>query len=178
MTVAVGFNPRSSDEISIPKRQRRLNYLICCSIPMYIRDKRSPVPKNETVSRVMSANRPKNTKPELLLRKALWQAGARGYRLHRPVRTASGSDRVLSFRIPHSAFRLPHPAARTSPTVRPDISFVSKKIAIFVNGCYWHRCPKCNYPLPKTNTKFWQTKFETNIARDKRKELRHDTSIK
>lgn len=34
---------------------------------MYIRDKRSPVPKNETVSRLMSANRAKNTKPELLL---------------------------------------------------------------------------------------------------------------
>ena len=49
---------------------------------MYIPDKRSPVPKSEAVSRVMSANRAKNTKPELLLRKALWQAGARGYRLH------------------------------------------------------------------------------------------------
>jgi DNA mismatch endonuclease (patch repair protein) len=78
---------------------------------MYVRDKRSPVPKNEAVSRVMSANRAKNTKPELLLRKALWQAGARGYRLHYK-------------RVPG----------------RPDISFVSKKVAIFVNGCYWRRC--------------------------------------
>ena len=112
---------------------------------MYVRDKRSPVPKSETVSRVMSANRAKNTKPELLLRKALWQAGARGYRLHYK-------------RVPG----------------RPDISFVSKKVAIFVNGCYWHRCPKCNYTIPKTNSKFWQTKFENNVARDerKRKELR------
>lgn len=58
----------------------------------------------------MSANRAKDTKPELLLRKALWQAGARGYRLHYN-------------RVPG----------------RPDISFVSKKVAIFVNGCYWHR---------------------------------------
>ncbi len=93
----------------------------------------------------MSANRAKNTKPELLLRKALWQAGARGYRLHYK-------------RVPG----------------RPDISFVSKKVAIFVNGCYWHRCPKCSYPIPKTNSTFWQTKFENNVARDerKRKELR------
>jgi DNA mismatch endonuclease, patch repair protein len=42
---------------------------------MYVRDKRSPIPKNEAVSRVMSANRSKDTKPELLLRKALCQAG-------------------------------------------------------------------------------------------------------
>ena len=49
---------------------------------MYIRDKRSPPPKSEAVSRVMSANRAKNTKPEIILRKALWSADLRGYRLH------------------------------------------------------------------------------------------------
>jgi hypothetical protein len=49
---------------------------------MYVRDKRSPVPKNEAVSRVMSANRGKDSGPEVLLRKALWQRGFRGYRLH------------------------------------------------------------------------------------------------
>ena len=55
----------------------------------------------------MSANRPKNSKPELHLRKALWQAGLKGYRLHYK-------------RVPG----------------RPDISFVSKKLAIFVHGCF------------------------------------------
>ncbi|MBK9155070.1 MAG: very short patch repair endonuclease [Chloracidobacterium sp.] len=104
----------------------------------------------------MSANRPKDTKPELLLRRALWHAGHRGYR--------------VNYRI---KFRTPQSAVRT-PSVRPDISFVSKKTAIFVHGCYWHRCPKCKYPLPKTNTAFWTAKFERNVARDeqKRKELR------
>lgn len=82
---------------------------------MYSRDKRSPVPKNDTVSRVMSANRAKNSKPEVRLRKALWHAGLKGYRLHHK-------------RIPG----------------RPDISFVGKKLAIFVHGCFWHRCPKCD----------------------------------
>lgn len=48
----------------------------------YIRDKRSPVPKSEAVSRVMSANRGKDSGPEVLLRKALWRRGFRGYRLH------------------------------------------------------------------------------------------------
>lgn len=52
---------------------------------------------------------------------------------------------------------------------RPDIVFVSKKIAIFVNGCFWHRCPHCNLPLPKNNIEFWTLKFEKNVERDRRK---------
>jgi DNA mismatch endonuclease, patch repair protein len=111
----------------------------------YARDKRSPVPKNETVSRVMSANRPQNTSPEVSLRRALWKAGIRGYRLHNK--------------------KLPG---------RPDISFGAKKVAIFVHGCFWHRCPFCKYKLPKTNTEYWEKKFSRNMARDERhiKELR------
>ena len=50
----------------------------------YSRDHRSPTPKSETVSRVMSANKAKNTGPELLLRRALWTANLRGYRLLSP----------------------------------------------------------------------------------------------
>lgn len=92
------------------------------------------------VSRVMSANRATNSKPEIALRKKLWAAGLRGYRLH--YKKAPG---------------------------RPDISFVSKKLALFVHGCYWHRCPVCNYPLPKNNRDFWKVKFDQNRIRDKRK---------
>ncbi len=95
----------------------------------YIRDKRSPTPKSEAVSRVMSANRAKNSKPEVLLRKALWQAGLRGYRLHRTVSTGSGSDWVPKQTKPNLKSQ--------TQTVRPDISFVGKKLAIFVNGCFW-----------------------------------------
>ncbi|MGD9561925.1 MAG: very short patch repair endonuclease [Pyrinomonadaceae bacterium] len=139
---------------------------------MYVRDKRSPVPKSEAVSRVMSANRAKNTKPELLLRQALYQAGARGYRLHYRVKLPQGSPPYEGGVSPASGRR--GGSLRLAASVRPDISFVSKKLAIFVNGCYWHRCPKCNYTIPKTNTTFWQTKFANNIVRDerKRKELR------
>lgn len=103
----------------------------------YIRDKRSPVPKNSNVSKVMSANKSKNTKPELLLRKLLWVNGLRGYRVNYPK--APG---------------------------KPDIAFPSKKIAIFVHGCFWHRCPHCELVLPKTNTEFWRNKFDRNIIRD------------
>ena len=106
----------------------------------YSRDKRSPTPKNSKVSEVMSANKAKNTKPELLLRKALWENGIRGYRLHYK-------------KVPG----------------RPDIAFAGKKVAIFVNGCFWHRCPHCVHTLPKTNSTFWKEKFEKNVARDAKK---------
>ena len=88
----------------------------------------------------MSANKAKNSEPELKLRTALWHSGFKGYRLHYK-------------KIPG----------------RRDIVFVSKKTAIFVNGCFWHRCPHCNYALPKTNTSFWKNKFDKNIQRDKTK---------
>jgi DNA mismatch endonuclease (patch repair protein) len=49
---------------------------------------------------------------------------------------------------------------------KPDFCFPSVKVAIFVDGCFWHGCPKC-YRRPKTNKKFWDEKREKNIARDK-----------
>jgi len=106
----------------------------------YIRDGRAPTPKSELTSRVMSANVGKNTKPELLLRKALRKIGLPGYRLH--WKKAPG---------------------------RPDIVYPGRKIAIFVNGCYWHRCPHCALPLPKSHTEFWANKFRVNEERDAEK---------
>jgi len=106
----------------------------------YSRDGRAPIPKSEVTSRTMSAIKAKNTKPELLLRKALWQAGIRGYRLH--WKKAPG---------------------------KPDISFPGKKIAIFVNGCFWHRCPYCQLAIPKSHSEFWKDKFKKNVDRDKNK---------
>ncbi len=52
---------------------------------------------------------------------------------------------------------------------KPDIVYPGKRIAIFVNGCYWHRCPMCNLPLPKSNFEFWKAKFNRNKARDAKK---------
>ena len=99
------------------------------------------MPLNANVSRVMSSNKAKNTKPELRLRKALYADGVRGYRLNWK-------------KVPG----------------KPDIAFPGRKISIFINGCYWHRCPHCELPLPKTNTEFWKEKFDKNIKRDKKKE--------
>ena len=68
----------------------------------------------------MQANKSKNTKPELLVRARLREAGYTGYRLH--WKKAPG---------------------------KPDICFPGRRVAIFVNGCFWHRCPHCALPLLK-----------------------------
>ena len=96
---------------------------------------KAPIASSEHVRKSMSGNKSKNTKPELLLRKALYNIGIR-YRIH---------------------FNL---------FGKPDIVFPSKKLAIFIDGCYWHGCPKC-YNEPKTNTEYWKNKIARNQQRAK-----------
>lgn len=58
---------------------------------------------------------------------------------------------------------------------KPDIFFREHQIAVFVDGCFWHGCPKCGH-YPKTRNSFWKTKILRNKERDKknRQELRKD----
>jgi DNA mismatch endonuclease (patch repair protein) len=49
---------------------------------------------------------------------------------------------------------------------KPDFAFRKKKLAIFVDGCFWHGCPKC-FRLPKQNRAFWKMKIEGNRKRDR-----------
>ena len=88
----------------------------------------------------MKGNRSRDTKPELKLRRALREAGFGGYRLD--WKKAAG---------------------------RPDIAYPGKRIAVFVHGCYWHRCPICDPHFPNSNVDFWQRKFTRNKERDTRK---------
>ncbi len=88
-----------------------------------------------TRSQQMSRIRARDTKPELALRKALWRAGLR-YRVH----------------------------ART-PIGRPDIVFPGPRVAVFVDGCFWHGCP-AHYVRPRSSTAFWSEKLATNVRRD------------
>jgi DNA mismatch endonuclease (patch repair protein) len=53
---------------------------------------------------------------------------------------------------------------------RPDFYFENAKIAIFVDGCYWHGCPKCGH-IPKTRSAFWEAKIKRNQERDKMNNL-------
>lgn len=87
----------------------------------------------------MQGNKRSDTKPEMLVRQRLRGAGLTGYRLQ--WKKAPG---------------------------RPDIAFPGRKVAIFVNGCFWHRCPKCQPKVPKRNTEFWEAKFRRNVERDAR----------
>lgn len=50
----------------------------------------------------------------------------------------------------------------------PDFIYPKNKLAVFVQGCFWHRCPRCRLSLPKTNQIFWKKKFEMNVERDKK----------
>lgn len=104
------------------------------------KDRRNPEPSSEHISVVMKSNKGKNTKPELRVRGLLRELGYPGYRINWK-------------KVPG----------------KPDIAFPGRKIAIFVNGCFWHNCPRCNLPLPKTHTDFWKNKFDVNVERDRRK---------
>ncbi|MFW7380185.1 MAG: very short patch repair endonuclease [Oligoflexus sp.] len=48
---------------------------------------------------------------------------------------------------------------------RPDLIFPSAKIAVFVDGCFWHMCPQ-HFQWPKSNSSFWMEKLSRNVARD------------
>ncbi len=50
---------------------------------------------------------------------------------------------------------------------KPDLVFVSAKLAVFVDGCFWHGCPE-HATQPKTNERFWATKLGENVERDQR----------
>ena len=50
---------------------------------------------------------------------------------------------------------------------RPDFVYPRAKLAVFVHGCFWHRCPADNPPLPKTHRAFWRRKFARNVERDR-----------
>ena len=90
-------------------------------------------------SLIMAADHSKDTKPELAVR-SLVHALSYRYRLH--VASLPG---------------------------KPDLVFPGRRKIIFVHGCFWHRHARCRYSTsPKTRSDFWQEKFCTNIARDRR----------
>lgn len=93
------------------------------------------------LGRHLSARTKTNTQPEVTLRKALHAAGAR-FRLHR--RLAQGCT--------------------------PDLVLPSRKLAVFVDGCFWHSCPRHGRKTPWTgpNAQLWEGKMRRNQERDAR----------
>lgn len=90
-------------------------------------------------SKIMSAIRGKNNQTtELCFRMALVRAGIKGWETN--AEDLAG---------------------------KPDFFFRKKRIAVFIDGCFWHGCPKCGH-YPKTRSKFWKTKILRNKERDKK----------
>jgi len=98
-----------------------------------------PVPSSEAALKRMKAAKPRNTVPERALRAALHHRGLRFRIDTRPVR---GLNR------------------------KADIVFRSAKVAIFVDGCFWHGCP-IHGTQAKANAEFWRQKIKQNQERDK-----------
>ncbi len=59
---------------------------------------------------------------------------------------------------------------------KPDFVFPLARVAVFVDGCFWHNCPTCKRKWPKTNRKYWEDKIRGNAVRDRqiRNRLRRD----
>lgn len=94
----------------------------------------------------MTANRRRDTGPELALRRALHAMGLR-YRVDHPVRCDEGRP------------------------IRPDIVFTRRRVAVFVDGCFWHRCPD-HQVMPKANREYWEPKLRRNVERDRETDRR------
>lgn len=104
----------------------------------------------EKRSQVMSLIRSTGNKDtELRLMLLLRAAGIKGWRRHAPVTVPDTSRH----------------AARPLLKVKPDFVFWRLRVAVFVDGCFWHGCPRC-YVRPKQNRKFWDAKVTANRARD------------
>lgn len=95
-------------------------------------DVHTPAQRSFNMSRI----RGKNTKPEILIRKWLWENGYR-YRLHKKD-------------IPG----------------KPDIAFSGKRKVIFIHGCFWHKHDCIYFKWPESNAEFWKEKISSNIKRD------------
>jgi len=93
--------------------------------------------KTQRSQRMAAIKGKANEKTELRLKSLFNRYGITGWRRHYPI------------------------------TGRPDFVFLKLKIAIFVDGCFWHSCPKHSH-IPRSNTTFWKQKFLRNRTRDRR----------
>jgi DNA mismatch endonuclease, patch repair protein len=88
----------------------------------------------------MRAIKRRDTEPEWQIRRRLHREGRR-YRVDFPIRTEVG-------------------------LVRPDIAFTRARLAIFIDGCYWHGCPE-HGRVPRVNAHYWKPKLARNAERDR-----------
>ena len=99
-----------------------------------------PHPMSPAVTASMKGNRRTDTKPEVRLRSALHRLGYR-FRKDYPVKVSE------------------------KRACRPDIAFTKRKLAIFIDGCFWHLCPD-HGRIPANNKEYWEPKLTRNKRRD------------
>lgn len=107
---------------------------------------------------------PDNLKPEDRL-KTMRSVKAKNTGLERSVASMLAGMRLRGWR--KHAKELPG---------HPDVVFEAERVAIFVDGCFWHGCHICNRPLPKTNADYWVRKINNNVRRasEADEKLSHD----
>lgn len=93
---------------------------------------------SETARRTMVANRGRDTRLELAVRSKVHARGLRYYVSRRPV---AGLRRTA------------------------DLLFPRRRVAVFLDGCFWHRCPQ-HFTMPKANQDYWSAKIARNVERD------------
>jgi len=98
----------------------------------------APPAASASVRASMRGNRSSKTRPEAMLAQELCKAGITGFR--------QNSKEFLG---------------------SPDLAFPATKLAVFVHGCFWHRCPYCHPHFPGSNAEYWTAKFARNKARDR-----------
>lgn len=99
-----------------------------------------PTPTSASASAVMRGNRRVNTTPELQLRSTLHRLGLR--------------------------FRKDYLVRVGHTRVHVDIAFPSEHLVVFVDGCFWHVCPK-HGNVPTSNPEYWEAKLARNVTRDR-----------
>ena len=148
-----------------------------------MKDKLTRLERSELMARVRGIG---NKSTELALAKLFRQSKITGWRrqvqiggrdgpLGRPRpqrsegRNGRGKTRIPAIRGRRLTLRSATGTARRAvPTfrVRPDFIFPKLRLAVFVDGCFWHGCPR-HATQPKSNRAFWKNKFARNLARDK-----------
>jgi DNA mismatch endonuclease (patch repair protein) len=103
--------------------------------------------RSDVMSRIRSRG---NASTELAFAASMRTAGVTGWRRHVPLRASLRVDGVA-----------------TALTIRPDFVFRKERVAVFVDGCFWHCCPK-HGRLPHSNRLIWKRKLAANLRRDAR----------
>lgn len=99
-------------------------------------DNMTPEQRSQTMSRI----RARDTKPELAVRRLLHARGLR--------------------------YRVDYRVVAPGRSVRADIAFPRLKVAVFIDGCFWHRCPEHGV-RPQGNFSYWEGKLDRNVERDR-----------